>query len=228
MLHTVLIHVVFKCCPDRRGVVGLRRCVESAREWHPGPYIECVFENDLVELERPARTGATPQTRRRVPLRRSGQPLHRYPTPSPTSALTAADPPGQTRIGNLGPQIRGHHRLKPTEAGRSGNPNPTLGCGNHHTTASTWSTPPAPIPSATPGSLKKSGVPQRTHRRNWLADPISHVSLAVRWQPDSLITSDAVTNATSGPARHERAVRFAAHSARGNLGGVFFAGASGA
>jgi hypothetical protein len=68
-------------------------------------------------------------------------------------------PPGQTRIGNLGPHIRYHHRIKTHGAGRSANPNPAPGYGDHPTSGSTWSTPPDPIPSATPNSPRQSGAP---------------------------------------------------------------------
>jgi hypothetical protein len=71
-------------------------------------------------------------------------------------------PPGQTSIGNLGPHTRYHHRLKRTPAGRSANPNPAPGCGDHPTTASTSSTPPTPTPSETPHTPKRSGAPRRT------------------------------------------------------------------
>jgi hypothetical protein len=74
-------------------------------------------------------------------------------------------------------------------------------------------------PSARPGSQNQSGVPPRTHRRNWPANPIGQVSLAVRWQPDSLIASVAAQTFTSRPLRQERAVMFAADSASGNFGG---------
>ena len=46
-------------------------------------------------------------------------------------------PPGQTRIGNLGPHTRRHHRLKTMPAGRSDNPNPAPGSGDHPTVGST-------------------------------------------------------------------------------------------
>ena len=42
-------------------------------------------------------------------------------------------PPGQTRIGNLGPHTRRNHRLKTMPAGRSDNPNPAPGSGDHPT-----------------------------------------------------------------------------------------------
>jgi hypothetical protein len=73
-------------------------------------------------------------------------------------------PPGQTRIGNLGPLVRRNHRQKPTTTGESDNPNPAPGCGDHPTAASIWSTPPAPIPSASPNSPKPSGTPLSHHR----------------------------------------------------------------
>jgi hypothetical protein len=57
---------------------------------------------------------------------------------------------------------------KPTAAGRSDNPNPAPGCGDHPTTASTSSTPPAPTPSATPRTPRRSGTPP--HRTYWPAD----------------------------------------------------------
>ena len=63
-------------------------------------------------------------------------------------------PPGQTRIGNLGPHVRRNHRRKLMPAGRSGNPNPAAGYGAHPTDASTWSTPPAPTLSAILSSLR--------------------------------------------------------------------------
>jgi len=47
-------------------------------------------------------------------------------------------------------------------------------------------------PWATPSSQKQSGTPPQAHCRNWPADPTSRVSLAVRLQLNSLITSDAV------------------------------------
>jgi hypothetical protein len=68
-------------------------------------------------------------------------------------------PPRQTRIGNLGPHTRYHHRIKTTAASRSDNQNPAPGSGDHPTAASTQSTPPAPIPLATPNSPRRSGVP---------------------------------------------------------------------
>jgi hypothetical protein len=53
-------------------------------------------------------------------------------------------PPGQTRIGNLGPYLRRHHNYKLTAAGKFTNPNPAPGYGDHPTAASTSSTPTAP------------------------------------------------------------------------------------
>jgi hypothetical protein len=54
-------------------------------------------------------------------------------------------PPGQTRIGTAATTA-----TKPTPAGRSDNPNPAPGSGDHPTTGYTWSTRAAPTPSATP------------------------------------------------------------------------------
>jgi hypothetical protein len=73
-------------------------------------------------------------------------------------------PPGQTRIGNLGPYLRRHHNYKLTAAGKSANPNPAPGYGDHPTAASTSSTPTAPNPSATPSLHKCSGVPRHVRR----------------------------------------------------------------
>jgi hypothetical protein len=55
-------------------------------------------------------------------------------------------PPGQTRIGNLGPQVRRHHRLKTHGGWQVRQPNPALGCGDHPSTASIWSTHGHPPP----------------------------------------------------------------------------------
>jgi hypothetical protein len=46
-------------------------------------------------------------------------------------------PPGQTRLGNLGPRHDNTIGRKPTDTGRFGNPNPAAGCGDHATTRST-------------------------------------------------------------------------------------------
>jgi hypothetical protein len=73
-------------------------------------------------------------------------------------------PPGQTRIGNLGPHLRRHHNHKPTAAGKSANPNPEPGYGDHPAAASTSSTPTAPTPSATPSLHKRSGAPRHVRR----------------------------------------------------------------
>jgi hypothetical protein len=44
----------------------------------------------------------------------------------PYLGLDRGGPPGQTRIGNLGPHVRRNHRLRTMVAGRFGNPNPHL------------------------------------------------------------------------------------------------------
>jgi hypothetical protein len=75
-------------------------------------------------------------------------------------------PPGQTRIGNLGPHTAATTATKPSPPGKSGNPNPAPGSGDHPTAASTWSTPAVLIHSATPNSPKRSGVPQ-ARRNSW-------------------------------------------------------------
>ena len=72
-------------------------------------------------------------------------------------------PPGQTRIGNLGPHVRRHHNYKTLGAGRFGSPNPAPGCGDHPTAGSTWSTPLEPIPSAILSSLKRCGARPGRH-----------------------------------------------------------------
>jgi hypothetical protein len=77
--------------------------------------------------------------------------------------------PSQTRLGNLGAHIRYHHRIKTSAAGRSANPNPAPGYGDHPTTGSTWSTPAAPTHSATPNSPRQSGAPRANHRAGQLS-----------------------------------------------------------
>jgi hypothetical protein len=101
-------------------------------------------------------------------------------------------PPGQTRIGNLGPQVRRHHRLKTHGGWQVRQPESGTWL---------WRSPQhriylvnarAPTPSATPSSQMQSGMPPRARCSSWPADPTSRVSLAVRLQLDSLIISDAV------------------------------------
>ncbi|MBA2573721.1 MAG: hypothetical protein H0V02_02875 [Nocardioidaceae bacterium] len=59
-------------------------------------------------------------------------------------------PPGQTRLDNLGPMTRFHHRIKPTADGRSDNPSTASSSGNLPPDASSPSTTPAPTRSAKP------------------------------------------------------------------------------
>ena len=73
-------------------------------------------------------------------------------------------PPGQTRIGNLGPHVRRTHRLKTHGRWQVRQPEPGTGCGDHPTNGSTWSTPLVPMHSATPRSPRRSGVPQVSHK----------------------------------------------------------------
>jgi hypothetical protein len=72
-------------------------------------------------------------------------------------------PPGQTRIGNLGPTYAATTTTKPTAAGRFANPSPAPGSGDHPADASIWSTPPAPIPSAILSSPRRSGARPGRH-----------------------------------------------------------------
>jgi hypothetical protein len=76
-------------------------------------------------------------------------------------------PPGQTRIGNLGPHVRRHHNYKTNGAGKYASQNQAFGCGDHPTGASTSSTPPAPIPSAIPGTPKRCGAQPGRHNNSW-------------------------------------------------------------
>jgi len=73
-------------------------------------------------------------------------------------------PPGQTRIGTLDPTYAATTTTKLTAAGKSANPNPAPGYGDHPTAASTSSTPTAPNPSATPSLHKCSGAPRHVRR----------------------------------------------------------------
>jgi hypothetical protein len=47
-------------------------------------------------------------------------------------------PPGQTRIGNLGPHVRRHHNSNRLVAGRFGSLSQAPGCGDHATGGSFW------------------------------------------------------------------------------------------
>jgi hypothetical protein len=71
-------------------------------------------------------------------------------------------PPGQTRIGNLGPHTRYHHRIKTHGGWQVRQPEPAPGCGDHPTNASTSSTQPAATHSATRPTRKRSGVRPQT------------------------------------------------------------------
>ena len=73
-------------------------------------------------------------------------------------------PPGQTRSGTSDPTYAATTTTKPTAAGKSANPNPEPGYGDHPAAASTSSTPTAPTPSATPSLRKRSGAPRHVRR----------------------------------------------------------------
>ena len=74
--------------------------------------------------------------------------------------------------------------------------------------------PQAATHSATPTSPRQSGAPRGTQRQN---GELAQVCLAVRAVVE-FVDSLCCGLPTSGPARYERAVMFAAHSAPGNLG----------
>jgi hypothetical protein len=102
-------------------------------------------------------------------------------------------PPGQTKIGNLGPHTRYHHRVKTHGGWQVRQPEPGTWLWRSPTTGSTSSTPPAPTPSATPHTPRRSGAPP-VRSTCWRADAVSSLDslwLDVRSQSDSLITSDA-------------------------------------
>jgi hypothetical protein len=107
---------------------------------------------------------------------------------------------------NQNRQPRTPHPLPPQSQnpapGRSDNPNPAPGCGDHPTTASIWSTPPAPTPSATPRTPRPSGTPpRRTCSRADAVFTLPSLWLDVRSQSDSLIASVAAQNVHPGPVR---------------------------
>jgi hypothetical protein len=68
--------------------------------------------------------------------------------------LDSGGPPGQTRIGNLGPNARPSHNLKTHGRWHVRQPEPGTWLGDHPTNACTLSTPPAPTRSGTPSSLR--------------------------------------------------------------------------
>jgi hypothetical protein len=67
-------------------------------------------------------------------------------------------PPGQTRIGNLGPHVRRNHRRKTHAGWQVRQPEPGTWLRRSPTAGSTSSTPPAPTHSATPKSPRQSGA----------------------------------------------------------------------
>ena len=63
-------------------------------------------------------------------------------------AMDYGGPPGQTRLGNLGPMARPGHRQKPTAGGKSTSPSQGISCTPHRPATSTWSLTKAPLRSA--------------------------------------------------------------------------------
>ena len=131
----------------------------------------------LRDPGQPPRTAAAAQPADVFPYAAAVSRSHRHRSHHPYLSPDKGGPPGQTRIGNLGPHVRRHHRLKTHGGWQVGSQNPASGCGDHPTNASTWSTPPAPTRSATPSSQKRSGVP-RAHRRHWRANQLSVTPMA--------------------------------------------------
>jgi len=76
-------------------------------------------------------------------------------------------PPGQTRIGNLGPHVRRHHNYKTNGGWQVRQPVPGIWLWRSPHGASTSSTPPAPIPSAIPGTPKRCGAQPGPHNNSW-------------------------------------------------------------
>jgi hypothetical protein len=137
------------------------------------PYIECVFENDLVELGA-TETLAAAEGRCHVvcvntPMEVSSDDgccgirtwdagASGLGPDQPVTAREAVDKMVQSgMLDDLMNQV---------DSGdlQSDNPNPAPGYGEHPTAASIWSTPPAPTPSATPNSPKQSGVSRRARQ----------------------------------------------------------------
>ena len=64
-------------------------------------------------------------------------------------------PPGKPESATSDPTSAATTTTKPMAAGKYASQYQAFGCGDHPTGASTSSTPPAPIPSAIPGTPKK-------------------------------------------------------------------------
>jgi hypothetical protein len=79
-------------------------------------------------------------------------------------------PPGQPGSATSDPSCAAITGSELTVDGRSANPNPAPGYGDHLAISSTWSTPAAPIPSETPHTLSQSGIPRRARHRNGRAN----------------------------------------------------------
>jgi len=91
-------------------------------------------------------------------------------TPFPTSARTGAGRRAKPGSATSDPSCAAITGSELTVAGRSANPNPAPGYGDHLAIASTWSTPAAPIPSETPHTPSQSGIPRRARHRNGRAN----------------------------------------------------------
>ncbi len=73
-------------------------------------------------------------------------------------------PPGQTRLGNLGPMARPSHRAVTHGGWPNTSPSRATSCTAHPSDTSTWSPTKAPSPSAAPTSAPPSGRPQRRNQ----------------------------------------------------------------